>query len=209
MRDAPGDLFRRGRGREAGDDRDPPGLARRSRAVAERRAARRADVVAAADLADRRPAPRSRRWRGRGRDGRPVVRYRLSGRDAARMRAGTEAAARVLRRRAHGESSPPMPAWCSTSRGARGRSRASFLTPTPPAGAPAASRSTRSTRWALRLWARSATTTAGWPERRASSSPTSAFPSASGVNPMVTIEAIAYVNASALAAKIGSLGNQS
>ena len=209
-RDAPGDLFRRGRGREAGDDRDPPGLARRSRAVAERRAARRADVVAAADLADRRPAPRSRRRRGaRGRT--TAVRCPVS---AVRPRRRSDAGRHGSRgSRAggggRGESSRAMPAWCSTSRGARGRSRASFLTPTPPAEAPAASRSTRSTRWALRLWARSATTTAGWPERRASSSPTSAFPSASGVNPMVTIEAIAYVNASALAAKIGSLRNQS
>ena len=144
-----------------------------------------------------------------GRDGTPAVRYRLSARDADRLRAGTVAAARVLEA-------------AGATRIVSGHARAVQYEP---------GRS-----GSIETFAEDADT-AGWgPGRLALYSfhqmgtaaigsvcddegvvagtkglvvaDASAFPSASGVNPMVTIEAIAHINASALAAKIGSGGGQ-
>jgi long-chain-alcohol oxidase len=142
-----------------------------------------------------------------GRDGRPVVRYRLSGRDAARMRAGTEAAARVL------EAAGARRIVSSHARlveyePARSGSIESFLADADAAGwGPG--------RIALYSFHQMGTAAMGSVcddeggvagTKGLVVADASAFPSASGVNPMVTIEAIAYVNASALAAKIGSSG---
>jgi choline dehydrogenase-like flavoprotein len=144
-----------------------------------------------------------------GRDGRPVVRYRLSGRDAARMRAGTEAAARVL------EAAGARRIVSSHARlvqyePGRSGSIESFLSDADAAGwGPG--------RIALYSFHQMGTAAMGSVchddggvagTKGLVVADASAFPSASGVNPMVTIEAIAYVNASALAAKIGSLGGQ-
>ena len=144
-----------------------------------------------------------------GADGSPAVRYRLSARDAARLRAGTVAAARVLEA-------------AGATRIVSGHARAVQYEP---------GRS-----GSIETFARDADT-AGWGSGRLALysfhqmgtaaigsvcddegvivgtkglvvADASAFPSASGVNPMVTIEAIAHVNASALAAKIGSGDSQ-
>jgi long-chain-alcohol oxidase len=140
-----------------------------------------------------------------GRDGRPVVRYRLSERDAGRLRAGTEAAARVL------EAAGARRIVSSHARlvqyePGRSGSIETFLTDADAAGWGAG-------RLALYSFHQMGTAAIGsvCDDEGAVAgtkglvvADASAFPSASGVNPMITIEAIAHVNASALAAKIGS-----
>ena len=139
-----------------------------------------------------------------GRDGRP-------GRSATASRAATRrACARAprpprasSRRRARSGSCPATRPTSSTSPDARATSGRSCATRTPVAGVRVASRSTRSTRWARPRWGRCATTWArSSVTKRLVVADASTFPSASGVNPMVTIEAIAHLNASALAARL-------
>jgi choline dehydrogenase-like flavoprotein len=139
-----------------------------------------------------------------GRDGRPAVRYRLSARDAARLREGTEASARVLE---------AAGAWRIVS------SHASYVAYEPGRSGDLGSflRAADACGWgpgrlALYSFHQMGTAAMGTVcddegevagTRGLVVADASAFPSASGVNPMVTIEALAYVNASALAAKIG------
>jgi long-chain-alcohol oxidase len=144
-----------------------------------------------------------------GRDGRAAIRYRLSDRDAARMRAGTEAAARVLEaagatRIVSGHSSLVQ------YEPERSGSIDTFMAAADTAGwGPG--------RIALYSFHQMGTAAMGSvcnDEGEVAGAQglvvadASAFPSASAVNPMVTIEALAYVNASALAEKIGSVGSQ-
>ncbi len=138
-----------------------------------------------------------------GRDGRPVVRYRLSERDTARLRAGTEAAARVL------EAAGALRIVSSHARIAayepgRSGSVVTFLRDADACGwGPG--------RVALYSFHQMGTAAMGSVcddegevvgVKRLVVADASAFPSASGVNPMVTIEALAHVNASALAAAL-------
>jgi choline dehydrogenase-like flavoprotein len=138
-----------------------------------------------------------------GRDGRPQVRYRLSAGDTARLRAGTEAAARVL------EAAGAIRIVSSHAREvsyAPGRSGdvESFMRDADACGwGPG--------RVALYSFHQMGTAAIGSVcdetgevagTRRLVVADASTFPSASGVNPMVTIEAIAHLNASALAASL-------
>ena len=142
-----------------------------------------------------------------GRDGRPTVRYRLSARDAARLREGTEASARVLEA-AGARQIVSSHASYVTYRPGRSGDLESFLRAADACGwGPG--------RIALYSFHQMGTAAMGTVcddegevagTRGLVIADASAFPSASGVNPMVTIEALAYVNASALAAKMGGSG---
>jgi long-chain-alcohol oxidase len=142
-----------------------------------------------------------------GRDGSPTVRYRLSSRDAARMRVGTEAAARVLEA-AGAKRIVSSHARLVQYEPGRSGSVETFVADADGAGwGPG--------RVALYSFHQMGTAAMGSvcdDEGRVVGTQglvvadASAFPSASGVNPMVTIEALSYVNASALAGDIGSLG---
>ena len=138
-----------------------------------------------------------------GRDGRPVVRYRLSARDTARLRAGTEAAARVLEA-------------AGARRIVSSHSRDVHYEPGGSGDVETFMRDADACGWgpgrvALYSFHQMGTAAMGSVcddegevvgARRLVVADASAFPSASGVNPMVTIEAVAHVNASALAAAL-------
>jgi long-chain-alcohol oxidase len=140
-----------------------------------------------------------------GRDGRPLIRYRLSARDAARMRMGTEAAARVLEA-AGAKRIVSSHARLVQYEPGRAGSVEAFMAAADSAGwGPG--------RVALYSFHQMGTAAMGsvcddeGAVRGTEAlvvADASAFPSASGVNPMVTIEALAYVNASALAARLRS-----
>ena len=142
-----------------------------------------------------------------GRDGRPSIRYRLSGYDARHVRAGIEGGARIL------EAAGARRIVANHARGVEyepGRAdRASFVAALDHYGyGPGA--------LLVHSFHQMGTARMGSSERDAGCDPegrvwgvrglvvcdASAFPSASGVNPMVTIEAIAHLNASALAAAL-------
>jgi long-chain-alcohol oxidase len=137
-----------------------------------------------------------------GRDGRPAIRYRLSGRDADRLRAGTEAAARVLEA-AGAERIVSSHAGLVQYEPGRAGTVETFVADADAAGwGPG--------RVALYSFHQMGTAAMGSVcddegelvgTKGLVIADASAFPSASGVNPMVTIEALAYVNASALAAR--------
>ena len=138
-----------------------------------------------------------------GRDGRPLVRYRLSGRDTTRLREGTEAAARILE--AAG-AKRIVSSHAADVRYEPGRSGdvGTFMRDADTCGwGPG--------RVALYSFHQMGTAAMGsvcddvgelLGTRRLVVADASTFPSASGVNPMVTIEAIAHLNASALAAAL-------
>ena len=140
-----------------------------------------------------------------GRDGRPVIRYRLSARDTARMRAGTEAAGRVLEA-------------AGAKRIVSSHARLVQYEPSRSAGVETFMAAADDAGWgpgrvALYSFHQMGTAAMGSVcddegavrgTQGLIVADASAFPSASGVNPMVTIEALAHVNASALAAKLGS-----
>ena len=138
-----------------------------------------------------------------GRDGSPVIRYRLSQRDAQRVHAGTEAAARVLEA-------------AGAKRIVSSHSRLVEYEPGRSGTLEAFMRDADACGWgpgrvALYSFHQMGTAAMGSVcndegelsgARRLVVADASTFPSASGVNPMVTIEAIAHLNASALAARL-------
>jgi long-chain-alcohol oxidase len=137
-----------------------------------------------------------------GRGGHPVVRYRLSTHDAGRMRAGTEAAARVLE--AAGAKRIVSPHTRLVEYEPRRESVDAFMRDADACGwGPG--------RVALYSFHQMGTAAIGSVcddrgrvrgTKRLVVADASTFPSASGVNPMVTIEAIAHLNATALASAL-------
>jgi choline dehydrogenase-like flavoprotein len=139
-----------------------------------------------------------------GRSGQPVVRYRLSAHDASRLRAGLDAASRVLEAAGARRIVSNHTRLAEYQPGRQGNLE-TFLRAADDCGwGPG--------RVALYSFHQMGTAAIGSVcddvglvrgTRNLVVADASAFPSASGVNPMVTIEAIAHVNASALAARLG------
>ena len=137
------------------------------------------------------------------RGGNPVIRYRLSTHDAERMRAGTEAAARVLEAAGARRVVSSHSGLVDYEPGRAG-SLESFMRDADACGwGPG--------RLALYSFHQMGTAAMGSVcndegefsgARRLVVADASTFPSASGVNPMVTIEAVAHLNAAALAARL-------
>jgi choline dehydrogenase-like flavoprotein len=143
-----------------------------------------------------------------GRDGQPVVRYRLSDYDAAHMRTGLDGAARILEAAGARRVFSSHARWVAYEPGADG-GREAFVRDADGCG------------WGpgevvlysfhimgtARMGGSSATSACdpggqAWEARDLVVCDGSAFPTSSGVNPMVSIEAVAHLNASALAARL-------
>ncbi|WP_433364320.1 GMC family oxidoreductase N-terminal domain-containing protein [Actinoplanes sp. CA-142083] len=142
-----------------------------------------------------------------GRDGEPVVRYRISAYDAAHMRAGIEGAARIV------EAAGASQMFSGHQRGRiweRGKDslddfiqRTNGLGTAPGEIAMAALHIMGS----ARMGGDKKTSAAGpdgatWEVPNLIIADASTFPTSSGVNPMISIEAIAYMNAERLAAAL-------
>ena len=143
-----------------------------------------------------------------GRDGEPVIRYRLSAQDAQHARRGMEAAAQMLEAMGAQQIFSSHARYVGYAPGRDG-DRARFVRDMDAAG------------WAsgqiqlngfhllssCRMGGSAATSACGpegetWDVRDLVVCDGSAFPTASGVNPMISIEAIAHMNAKALAARL-------
>jgi long-chain-alcohol oxidase len=143
-----------------------------------------------------------------GRDGEPVVRYKLSEYDTRHMRTGIDAAAQVL------EASGARKVFSSHSRyvgyepGTNG-SRGQFMADVDAAGYGAGQLGLGSFHimGSTRMGGSPATSACDptgqtWETRDLYVCDGSAFPTASGVNPQISIQSIAHMNARALAAKL-------
>src|ERR1700682_217459 len=141
-------------------------------------------------------------------EGHPVSHYALSQFDASHLRRGFIGAARILEAAGARLIFSPHAKWCAYEPGRNG-SLASFAEAMHSAGW----RSGRVALFSFHLQGTarlgtspqtSATNPEGeaWEARQLYIMDGSSFPSASGVNPMITIEAIAHRNASALAARL-------
>jgi choline dehydrogenase-like flavoprotein len=143
-----------------------------------------------------------------GRDGQPVVRYRLSDFDIGHARVGLDGAAQILEAAGARRIFSAHARWVAYEPGVRG-SREQFMRDADACG------------WgpgrvifnsfhimgSARMGGSPATSACDpngqtWEARDLIVADGSAFPSASGVNPMISIEAIAHMNASALAARL-------
>lgn len=142
-----------------------------------------------------------------GRDGEPVVRYRLSAVDTAHVRAGLDGAARILEEAGARRIISAHSTLVSYEPGSDPRGQ--FIRDADACGYGAG----RCTFFSFhimgsaRMGGSPSTSACGpegetWDAKNLVVCDGSAFPTASGVNPMVTIEAIAYLNASALAARL-------
>ncbi len=143
-----------------------------------------------------------------GRDGEPVVRYRLSSFDRDNLRTGLDGAAQILEAAGAKRIFSSHSAWVSYDPGASG-DRNRFMRDADRCGWGSGQVSMASFHimGSARMGgtpSTSACTPAGetWDVRDLVVCDASAFPSASGVNPMVSIEAIAHMNASGLAARL-------
>jgi choline dehydrogenase-like flavoprotein len=144
-----------------------------------------------------------------GRDGEPIVRYKLTPEDVGHMRRGVRGAAQVVEamdaRRVFSSHSK----WVAYEPGAKGNLD-SFMTDADACGwgAGQAQMVSFHIMGSARMGG-SPTDSVCDPTGQVWDTPGlyvfdgSAFPTASGVNPMVTIEALAHMNARALAAKLG------
>ncbi len=142
-----------------------------------------------------------------GSDGEPVVRYRVSAYDAAHMRAGIEGAARIV------EAAGARRLFSGHQRGRiweRGRgSIDDFIRYTDTLGtAPGQiAMAALHIMGAARMGGSAATSAAGpegatWEVPNLVLADASTFPASLGVNPMISVEAIAYMNAERLAARL-------
>lgn len=143
-----------------------------------------------------------------GRDGEPVVRYRLSDFDRDNLRTGLDGGAQILEAAGAQRIFSSHAAWVSYDPGADG-DRRRFMRDADRCGWGSGQVSLASFHimGSARMGgtpSTSACTPTGetWDVRDLVVCDASAFPSASGVNPMVSIEAIAHMNASALAARL-------
>jgi long-chain-alcohol oxidase len=142
------------------------------------------------------------------REGHPVAHYALSSFDRAHLRSGFIGAARILEAAGARQIFSPHAKWCSYEPGRRG-SLVTFTKAMDSAG-------WDSGRLALFSFHIQGTARLGGSSRTSATNPegqvwearnlyvmdSSSFPSASGVNPMISIEAIAHRNAAALAARL-------
>ena len=143
-----------------------------------------------------------------GRDGNPVVKYRLSDYDIGHMRKGTEGAAQIL------EAAGAQRIFSSHSRlvgyePGRNGDRQQFIRDADACGWDAGHCTYGSFHimGSARMGGSPATSACNprgetWDVRDLYVCDGSAFPTASGVNPMISIESIAHMNASALAASL-------
>ncbi len=140
-----------------------------------------------------------------GRDGEPVVHYRLNDFDIGHVRTGLDGAARVLEAAGATSVFSAHKDWVTYQPG-RGRAREGFLEAADRCGWGAGQCVFTSFHLmgSARMGASPSTSACNpegetWDARGVYVCDGSTFPSASGVNPMVTIEAIAHLNASRLA----------
>ena len=143
-----------------------------------------------------------------GRDGQPVVKYALSDYDRGHLRRGVEGAAEVLEAAGARRIYSSHARWVSFVPGATG-GRDAFMSQADAAGWDAAQVTMGSFHimGSARMGgdpAASACNPNGetWDVRNLVVCDASCFPTASGVNPMISIESIAHMNASRLAARL-------
>ena len=142
-----------------------------------------------------------------GRDGLPIVRYRLTGDDVAHVRAGLDGAASILEAAGAKRIVSAHSRFVSWEPGRDSRER--FLREADACGYGAG----RCVYYSFhimgsaRMGASPSTSACGpegetWETRNLVVCDASTFPTAPGVNPMITVEATAHLNASALAARL-------
>jgi choline dehydrogenase-like flavoprotein len=144
-----------------------------------------------------------------GRDGEPVVRYGLSDFDLGHMRTGVDGAAQILEAAGAKRVFSSQSKWVSYDPGVKG-DRAGFMSEVDACGWDPGQ--TQLGSFHIMGSARmggspnnSACTPGGetWDVRNLYVCDASAFPTASGVNPMISIESIAHMNARGIAAALG------
>jgi long-chain-alcohol oxidase len=143
-----------------------------------------------------------------GRDGEPVVRYRLSDYDTRHLRAGVDGAARMLEEVGARRIYSSHAEWVAYDPGARG-SREQFMRDADACGWGAGRCHLNSFHImsSARMGGSPETSACNprgetWDVKRLYVCDGSAFPTASGVNPMISIEAIAHMNARGIAAEL-------
>jgi choline dehydrogenase-like flavoprotein len=145
-----------------------------------------------------------------GRDGEPIVRYALSSFDAGHLRVGLDGAAQILEAAGARRIFSSHARWVGYEPGAGGPSRARFMADADAAGYGAGQITLGS--FHIMASARmggfpsiSACDPTGqtWEVRDLYVFDGSAFPTASGVNPQISIQAVAHMGARGLAARLG------
>jgi choline dehydrogenase-like flavoprotein len=143
-----------------------------------------------------------------GRDGEPVIRYRLSDFDADHLRTGIDGAAQILEAAGAQRIYTAHTNWVAYEPGRSG-SREQFMADADAAGYGAGQVSLASFHimGSARMGGSPATSACDpsgqtWEVRNLYVCDGSTFPTASGVNPQISIQAIAHMNARGLAAKL-------
>ena len=143
-----------------------------------------------------------------GRDGQPVVKYALSDYDRGHLRRGVEGAAEILEASGARRIYSSHAQWVSYVPGANG-GRDDFMRETDAAGWDAARLAMGSFHimGSARMGGDPSTSACNadgetWDVRNLVVCDASCFPTASGVNPMISIESIAHMNASRLATRL-------
>lgn len=143
-----------------------------------------------------------------GRDGEPIVRYRLSEFDTGHLRTGIDGAAQILEAAGAQRIYSPQTKWVAYEPGRSG-SRAQFMADADAAGYGAGEIPLGSFHimGSARMGGSPATSVCDptgqtWETRELYVCDGSTFPTASGVNPQISIESIAHMNARGLAARL-------